>query len=70
MLIIFVCLIAGPIVAGRFMTSLPSIPMELLQPTGLNHNDTSNSQTGTALAGGAAATAAATSGSAKKFMYF
>lgn len=56
-LIIFAALIAGPIVAGKFLTSLPSIPMQLLQPTGLNNNDTSSSQTGTALAGGAAATA-------------
>jgi len=56
-LIIFAALIAGPIVAGKFLSSLPSIPMELLQPTGLNNNDTSSSQTGTALAGGAAATA-------------
>jgi len=54
---IFAALIAGPIVAGKFLTSLPSIPMQLLQPTGLNNNDTSSSQTGTALAGGAAATA-------------
>ncbi|OCL01930.1 glycosyltransferase family 48 protein [Glonium stellatum] len=56
-LIIFAALIAGPIVAGKFLTSLPTIPMQLLQPTGLNNNDTSGSQTGTALAGGAAATA-------------
>lgn len=56
-LIIFAALIAGPIVAGKFLTSLPSIPMQLLQPTGLNNNDTSSSQTGTALVGGAAATA-------------
>ena len=51
MLIIFVLLIAGPIVAGKFMTSLPSIPMELLQPTGLDHNDTNSASTGASLVG-------------------
>jgi 1,3-beta-glucan synthase len=59
LLVVFVALIAGPIVAGRFLTSLPSIPMELLQPTGLNHNDTSGSATGTAEAGAAATSVAA-----------
>lgn len=55
MLIIFVALIAGPIVAGKFFGKLPKIPLNLLQPTGQNNNDTSNSQTGTGLNGGAAA---------------
>lgn len=65
MLILFVVLIAGPIVAGGFLKSLPSIPMDLLQPTGLNHNDTTNSQTGTGAAGGAENTAAATTAAAR-----
>jgi len=55
MLIIFVALIVGPIVAGKFFGKLPKIPMDLLQPTGQNNNDTSNSQTGTGLPAGAAA---------------
>ncbi len=55
MLIIFVALIAGPIVAGKFFGKLPKIPMDLLQPTGQNNNDTSNSQTGAGVPGGAAA---------------
>lgn len=46
MLIIFVALIAGPIVAGRFFKTLPSIPLDLLQPTGLNNNDTTSEPTG------------------------
>ncbi|KAF2500178.1 beta-1,3-glucan synthase-like protein [Lophium mytilinum] len=62
LLIVFVALIVGPIVAGKFLTTLPTIPMDLLQPTGLNNNDTSGSHTGTAKNGKAAA---ATSGSAK-----
>ncbi|KAL9107123.1 MAG: hypothetical protein Q9227_007903 [Pyrenula ochraceoflavens] len=58
MLIIFLLLIVGPLVARKFLTGLPSIPMELLQPTGQNNNDTSNSNTGSALIqiGSAAAT--------------
>lgn len=60
MLIVFVALIAGPIVAGKFLNKLPSIPLQLLQPTGQNNNDTTNVQTGSALIG-AAAPAAATS---------
>ncbi|KAF2175059.1 glycosyltransferase family 48 protein [Zopfia rhizophila CBS 207.26] len=50
-LVIFAALIAGPIVAGKFLKSLPTIPMELLQPTGLNNNDTSASITGSRLNG-------------------
>ncbi len=67
MFIIFLALIIGPIVAGKFMkikTSL--IPLDLMQPTGLNNNDTSNAATGSALNGlGAHGTgaAAATGGS-------
>jgi len=63
-LIIFVALIVGPIVAGKFLSSLPTIPMDLLQPTGLNNNDTTGKHTGTAQAGGGKG-AAATSGAAK-----
>ncbi|MCJ1367350.1 1,3-beta-D-glucan synthase [Acarospora aff. strigata] len=60
MLIIFVALLAGPIVAGKFFNKLPSIPLQLLQPTGQMNNDTSNSMTGTGLpAGDAAATTSA-----------
>lgn len=65
MFIIFVALVVGPVVAGRFLKNLPDIPMDLLQPTGLNNNDTSSLRTGSALNGlGADATGAATSASA------
>ena len=65
MLLLFVLLIAGPIVASRFIHTLPSIPLELMQPTGLNNNDTSDVVTGSALNGlgaksGAAAAASTT----------
>lgn len=66
MFIIFMALIIGPIVAGKYLGSL-GIPLELLQPTGLNNNDTSTAVTGSALNGlggaAASATAAATSSS-------
>lgn len=63
MFILFVALIVGPIVAGKYIpTSVSSsIPFELYQPTGQDNNDTRGSTpTGTGAVGGAAATAAAT----------
>ncbi|GME44344.1 putative glucan synthase protein [Neofusicoccum parvum] len=61
MFAVFIALIVGPLVARKSLTSLPDIPMDLVQPTGLNHNDTKGtSETGTGAAGGdAAATSAA-----------
>lgn len=61
MLVIFVALIVGPAVAGKFFKKLPAIPMQLLQPTGLNNNDTTSETTGRGLndANTAAATSAA-----------
>ncbi|KAI1915671.1 1,3-beta-D-glucan synthase [Ophidiomyces ophidiicola] len=56
MLIVFVCLIAGPLVARRFVTNLPSIPLGLLQPVNQNNNDTTGEETGTAIQNGAAST--------------
>lgn len=59
MFIIFMALIIGPIVAGKYFGKL-NIPLQLLQPTGLHNNDTSNRVTGSALNGlGAAASASA-----------
>jgi len=57
--ILFIVLIVGPIIASKFLTTLPNLPDQLIQPTGLNNNDTTNSATGTAEAGQAAATTAA-----------
>jgi 1,3-beta-glucan synthase len=63
MLVVFVALIVGPAVARKFVTVPNGIPMDLLQPTGQNNNDTlGRTQTGTALLGGAAATATAGGG--------
>lgn len=53
MLVIFVALIVGPVVARKYVNIPSGIPMDLLQPTGQNNNDTlGRTQTGTALIGG------------------
>lgn len=60
MFIIFLALIVGPVFAGKYIKHLPSIPMQLLQPTGQNNNDTSGVTTGKGLDGlGAAGSGAA-----------
>ncbi|PGH26572.1 1,3-beta-glucan synthase component FKS1 [Polytolypa hystricis UAMH7299] len=56
MLIVFLALIIGPVVGGKYLTGLPTIPMDLLQPTGQRNNDTLASETGTALQGDASET--------------
>lgn len=65
MFVLFVVLIAGPIVAGKFVgSSLSSIPDQLAQPANLVNNNTNGDQTGTSPgASGAAATASSGSGS-------
>ena len=63
MLIIFLVLVVGPVIVRQYINSLPSIPLQLMQPTGQDNNDTSNSQTGTALIGGGGAAAATTAAS-------
>jgi 1,3-beta-glucan synthase len=63
LLIIFVVLFVGPVVARRFINGLPSIPYDLLQPTGQNNNDTSSGITGSNLVPGLGGNAAATGGS-------
>lgn len=48
MLIIFIVLIIGPIIARKYIGSLgDNLPLDLMQPTGQNNNDTLNfSKTG------------------------
>ncbi|RKF54973.1 1,3-beta-glucan synthase component FKS1 [Golovinomyces cichoracearum] len=61
MMIVFLALLVGPIVAGSIilkgttsLTSDPSKTMFLFQPVGLNNNDTNGTtETGTAISGGA-----------------
>jgi len=79
-LVLFVALLAGPLVASHLGINLPTIPMQLMQPTGQNNNDTKTIETGSALiplnggktgaaltnlGSGAATSAAATTGGAK-----
>ncbi|KAL8862576.1 MAG: hypothetical protein Q9178_001074 [Gyalolechia marmorata] len=61
MLILFVALIVGPVVVAKLKISLPDIPMQLLQPTGLNNNDTLASPTGRQLLDGGKITASGAS---------
>ena len=59
MLVVFLALVAGPIIASKEITSATkslSVPQYLLQPVGLDNNDTTGTnQTGTGAAGGGAA---------------
>ena len=66
MFILFMALIIGPVVVKKFINLDLSIPMQLMQPTHQNNNDTSDAQTGRFLNGAAQAAgggAAATGGS-------
>ncbi|KMU76262.1 1,3-beta-glucan synthase component GLS2 [Coccidioides immitis RMSCC 3703] len=57
MLILFVILIAGPLIARRFITKFPDIPFDLLQPINQDNDDTTNEETGSGLPDMASATA-------------
>ncbi|RMD40882.1 hypothetical protein DV735_g4220, partial [Chaetothyriales sp. CBS 134920] len=46
LLILFIVLFIGPVIVRKYISGLPSIPMNLLQPTGQNNNDTFSSLTG------------------------
>ena len=65
LLVLFVALLAGPIVAGKKVLQpdlIKKIPMQLFQPIGLNNNDTNyRNETGT----NAGAQASKTDGSAQ-----
>lgn len=49
LLVVFLALIVGPIVAGKQIKLSLDLPMELLQPTGYSNNDTSASNTGSCI---------------------
>ena len=57
LLIVFIALIVGPVVAGKYIgdtisSSLGGLGFNLVQPTDLDHDNTnSTSQTGTGMAG-------------------
>lgn len=84
LLFVFLILIVGPVIVGqKFKFDFPmTLPMEILQPTGYNNNDTTTSVTGACVNGmkcpewnpagetGAAGTgggAAATTAAARRF---
>jgi 1,3-beta-glucan synthase len=48
LLVVFLVLIVGPIVAGKYikLDIGNSLPMEIMQPTGYSNNDTTNTPTG------------------------
>jgi len=66
MFILFIVLVIGPVIVRNFITLNLTIPLELMQPTGQDNNDTSASATGSSLIPGAAAASggAAAGGSA------
>jgi 1,3-beta-glucan synthase len=80
LLVVFLCLIVGPVVAGSKLKLGIKLPMEILQPTGYNNNDTTATTTGTCIqgkcpvfqdgessGGDAQTTDASTTGSSNKF---
>lgn len=65
MFVLFILLMVGPVIAKKFI-AIPKIDiMELQQPADWNNNDTSASETGTAVNGGAEATASSTRDASK-----
>jgi 1,3-beta-glucan synthase len=50
---VFLALIVGPIVAGKYikLDIAKSLPLEIMQPTGFSNNDTTNTPTGSCIAG-------------------
>lgn len=51
LLVVFLAIIVGPIVAGKQLKLDVNVPMELLQPTGFSNNDTTNTPTGKCVQG-------------------
>lgn len=64
MLIVFLVLFVGPVIARHYIHGLSSIPYNLLQPTGQDNNDTLSFQTGSALIGGGGSSSNPTSAAA------
>jgi 1,3-beta-glucan synthase len=64
MFVLFLVLVVGPVIVRNFVDINLSIPLELLQPTGQNNNDTSNSATGSSLIGTAVAPGGGNAGTA------
>lgn len=52
LLVVFLALIIGPIVAGSFLKfDLKGLPFDIMQPSGYSNNDTSSTPTGSCIHG-------------------
>jgi 1,3-beta-glucan synthase len=52
LLVVFLALIIGPIVAGSMIDfNLKGLPFEIMQPSGFSNNDTTNTPTGSCIHG-------------------
>jgi 1,3-beta-glucan synthase len=52
LLVVFLALIIGPIVAGNLIHfKLEGMPFEIMQPSGFSNNDTTNTPTGSCIHG-------------------
>ena len=51
LLVVFIALMVGPVVAGKYLKLNINIPLDLLQPTGQNNNDTTTTVTGSCVQG-------------------
>ncbi|OXV11226.1 hypothetical protein Egran_01011 [Elaphomyces granulatus] len=69
MLVVFIALVAGPLVVRRLNFKLPAIPMQLMQPVNQDNNDTTSYYTGNNLPGGFKANAPTGSSNKRVFMF-
>jgi len=51
LLVVFLAVIVGPIVAGKYLDFNVKIPMDILQPSGYSNNDTKVTPTGRCIQG-------------------
>ena len=77
LLVVFIAMVAGPLVAGKYLKFDPLSSAHLMQPVGLNNNDTKSYETGGTAGGTDAAAPTATGaassptdGAGSKFKYF
>ncbi|KAF2001016.1 glycosyltransferase family 48 protein [Amniculicola lignicola CBS 123094] len=75
LLVVFVALIAGPIIAGKYLKLSLTLPLQLIQPTGFSNNDTGTTITGSCInnlcpAGPGGAAQTGSDDSARRFRAF
>jgi 1,3-beta-glucan synthase len=70
MCVVFILLFAGPMVARKFI-DIPKIDiMDLMQPVGLNNNDTTDDHTGAKASGGGDAEETSSGLDRRMFSYY